>query len=98
MPESEVIRMRVQTRPNEAAGAIAGMIRQSKTPVVHAIGAAAVNQALKAVAVARSYLAERDGIAIACIPRLVNAQVDGATRTVMHIAVIVVDTVTAPQE
>jgi stage V sporulation protein SpoVS len=50
-----LVRVGVKSRPSAMAGAIAGMIREGKTVALQAIGAGAVNQAVKAVATARSY-------------------------------------------
>ncbi len=63
----EIIKVAARSRSTAVAGAIAGVIRESGRAEVQAIGAGAVNQALKAAAIARGYL-ELDGIDVICIP------------------------------
>ena len=67
----EMIKVSAQSRSTAVAGAIAGVMRERKYVEVQAIGASAVNQAIKAVAIARDYLA-LDGIPIVCIPEFVE--------------------------
>ena len=58
-------------------------MRQTNEASVQAIGPVAVDQAMKAIAVARSYLAV-DGLTIVCVPSFIEAPVDGGKRTVMR--------------
>lgn len=74
------------TRVADAAGAIAGQLR-SGTPVqLQAIGAAAVNQAVKSIAVAESYMAE-EGKAVANRVRMVPVTLGGRERTAVQFLV-----------
>jgi stage V sporulation protein S len=82
----EVIRVSANSRSTAVAGAIAGVIRESKTAEVQAIGASAVNQAVKAIAIARGYLAQ-DGIDIFCVPSFTEVDIDGNERTAVRISV-----------
>ena len=74
------------SRPNAVAGAIAGIVRGGNKPVLRAIGAPAVNQAVKAIAVARSYL-ELGRIDMVCIPFFSEVQIDGEERTAVDLTV-----------
>lgn len=82
----EVIKVSANSRSTAVAGAIAGVIREAKTAEVQAIGASAVNQAVKAIAIARGYL-ELDGIDIFCVPSFTEVDIDGNERTAVRISV-----------
>jgi stage V sporulation protein S len=68
------------------AGAIAGVVREHGCAEVQAIGAGAVNQAVKAVAIAHSYL-EEDGIHIITIPCFIDIEIEGQERTAIRLVV-----------
>ncbi len=71
------------TSPSTAvAGAIAGVVRETGRAELQAIGAGAVNQATKAVAIARGYLA-LDGIDVICIPAFAEVAIEGQERTAL---------------
>ena len=82
----EVIKVSARSRSTAVAGAIAGVIREQGYAEVQAIGASAVNQAIKATAIARGYLQE-DGIAIACIPVFTEVDIQGLERTAVKLVV-----------
>ncbi len=82
----DVIRVSAQSRSSAVAGAIAGIMREQQHAEVRAIGAGAVNQAIKAVAIARGYL-EQDGLAIVCIPTFLDVTVGDGERTAIQLAV-----------
>ena len=82
----DVIKVSAQSRSTAVAGAIAGVMRERKHVEVQAIGASAVNQAIKAVAIARDYLA-LDGIPIVCVPEFVEVEIDGQERTAVKLIV-----------
>jgi stage V sporulation protein S len=82
----DVIKVSAESRTSAVAGAIAGVMREQKRAEVQAIGAGAVNQAVKACAIARSYL-ERDGLDIVCIPSFVEVEIDGKERTALRLVV-----------
>ena len=63
----ELLKVSSKSNPGMVAGAVAGIIRSSGSAEIQAIGAGAVNQAVKAIAIAVSYL-EGDGIAISFVP------------------------------
>jgi stage V sporulation protein S len=81
-----VIKVSAESRTSAVAGAIAGVIREERHAEVQAIGAGAVNQAIKACAIARTYL-ERDGLDIVCIPSFVEITIDGKERTALRLVV-----------
>ena len=82
----DIIKVAATSRSTAVAGAIAGVMREQGHVDVQAIGAGAVNQAVKAVAIARSYL-ELDGIDIVCIPSFVEVMIDGQERTAVRLGV-----------
>lgn len=81
-----MIKVSAQSRSTAVAGAIAGVIRECGQAEVQAIGAGAVNQAIKAIAIARGYLQE-DGVAIACAPIFADVAVEGVERTALRLTV-----------
>ena len=82
----EVIKVAARSRSTAVAGAIAGVVRENGRAEVQAIGAGAVNQAVKAAAIASGYL-ELDGIIIVCIPSFVEVEIDGQERTAIKLAI-----------
>jgi stage V sporulation protein S len=93
----EVIKVSARSRSTAVAGAIAGVIRDQGYAEVQAIGASAVNQAVKAVAIARGYLQE-DGIAIVTIPVFVEVDIQGLERTAVKLVVWTVDHGILPEQ
>ena len=82
----EVLKVSSKSAPNSVAGAIAGVIRESGCVEVQAVGAGAANQAIKAVTVARGYLAP-SGIDLVCVPAFANVVIDGEERTAIKLIV-----------
>ncbi len=82
----DVIKVSAHSRSTAVAGAIAGVMRDSQYAEVQAIGASAVNQAVKAIAIARGYLA-LDGINIVCVPEFVEIEIEGNERTAVKLIV-----------
>jgi len=76
----DVIKVRAVSRTAGVAGAIAGVMREEKHAEVQAIGAGAVNQAVKALVLARNFLSQ-DGIDVVFTPEFVNVDIDGKIRT-----------------
>ena len=81
-----ILKVSARSRSTAVAGAIAGVIRESGRAEVQAIGAGAVNQAAKAVAIARSYLA-LEGIDVICIPAFAEVTIEGLERTALKFIV-----------
>lgn len=82
----DIIKVKANSRTAAVAGAIAGVIREHKHAEVQAIGAGAVNQSVKAIVLAKSYLAE-EGFHICCIPEFVDVEIDGKVRTAIKLVV-----------
>jgi stage V sporulation protein S len=82
----DMIRVAAQSRSTAVAGAIAGVIREHGRVDVQAIGAGAVNQAVKAAAIARGFLA-LDGLDVVCIPSFSDVEIGGQERTAIRIAI-----------
>lgn len=80
----EILKVSTKTVPGAVAGAIAGLVREGKKIEMQAIGAGAVNQAVKAVAIARGFVAP-SGLELVLIPGFDNATIDGENRTVMKL-------------
>jgi len=81
-----VIKVSAGSRTSSVAGAIAGMVREHRRAEVQAIGAGAVNQAVKAAAIARGYLLE-DGIDAICLPEFTTVDIEGKERTAVRLIV-----------
>ena len=82
----DIIKVSANSRTSAVAGAIAGVIREHKHAEVQAIGAGAVNQAIKALVLATGYLKE-DGIEIACVPQFVDVEIEDKVRTAIKLVV-----------
>ena len=82
----DIIKVSSTSRSTAVAGAIAGVVREHGRAEIQAIGAGAVNQAMKAVAIARGYLA-LDGIDVISIPAFTEVDIDGKERTAIRILV-----------
>lgn len=82
----DVIKVSARSRSTAVAGAIAGVVREHRRAEVQAIGAGAVNQAIKAVAIARGYLAD-DQIDVIAIPFFTEVIIDDQERTAVRMIV-----------
>ena len=82
----DIIKVSARSRSTAVAGAIAGVIREHRHAEVQAIGAGAVNQAVKALAIARGYL-ERDELNIMFQPFFIEVDIDGHERTAVRFSV-----------
>jgi stage V sporulation protein S len=81
-----LIKVSSTSRTSAVAGAIAGVVRQHQRAEVQAIGAGAVNQAVKALALATGYL-RLDGIHVSCVPEFVEATIEDKVRTAVKLVV-----------
>ncbi|HNY67567.1 MAG TPA: stage V sporulation protein S [Bacillota bacterium] len=82
----EVLKVSAKSNPNSVAGALAGVIRERGGAEVQAIGAGAINQAVKAVAIARGFVAP-SGLDLVCVPAFVDVTIDGEERTAIKLIV-----------
>lgn len=80
----EILKVSSKSIPNSVAGAISGVIRESGSVEVQAVGAGAANQAIKAIAIARGYLAPL-GIDLICIPAFANVTIGDEARTAIRL-------------
>jgi len=82
----EVLKVSSKSSPNAVAGAIAGVIRERGSAEIQAIGAGAINQAVKAVAIARGFVAP-SGVDLVCVPAFTDILIDGEERTAIKLLV-----------
>jgi stage V sporulation protein S len=82
----EVLKVSSKSNPNSVAGALAGVLRQSGAVEVQVVGAGALNQAVKAIAIARGFVAPSN-IDLVCIPTFADIEIDGQSRTAIRLAV-----------
>lgn len=85
-PHIGCLKVSSKSSPASVAGAIAGMIKDGFTVDIQAVGAGAVNQAVKAIAISRGFLSPI-GIEIVCIPSFADIVIDGEYRTAIRFAV-----------
>lgn len=81
-----VLKVSAKSSPNSVAGALAGVLREKGNAEIQAIGAGALNQAIKAVAIARGFVAP-SGIDLVCIPAFTDIEIEGEERTAMKLIV-----------
>lgn len=90
MESTEILKVSSTSRCSSLAGAIANTVRLQDRVELQAVGAGAVNQALKAIAIARGYLAP-SGKNLICIPSFIDINLDEDTKTGLRIVVKSVD-------
>ncbi len=83
---TNMIKVSADSRTSAVAGAIAGVIRDHRHAEVQAIGAGAVNQAVKALVLATGYL-KLDGINVACTPEFADVTIDDTVRTAIKLII-----------
>lgn len=76
----DILKVSSKSNPNSVAGALAGAIKENGKSEMHAIGAGAINQSIKAIAIARGFVAPI-GIDLICIPAFADITIDGEERT-----------------
>ncbi len=82
----EALRVSAASKPKAVAGALAAGLRENGTAELQAVGAGAVNQAVKAVAIARGFVAP-GGIDLICIPAFAEISIEGQDRTAIKLIV-----------
>ncbi|WP_172163872.1 stage V sporulation protein S [Berryella wangjianweii] len=75
-----------KSSPASVAGAIAGMVKDGVSVEMQAVGAGAVNQAVKAIAISRGFLSPI-GIEVSCVPSFADIVIDNEYRTAIHFAI-----------
>lgn len=81
-----ILKVSSKSKPNSVAGAIAGIIRTDNKVQVQTIGAGALNQAVKGIAIARGFIAPT-GQELVCIPFFKDIEVNGEIRTAMVLTI-----------
>ncbi|NLJ73971.1 MAG: stage V sporulation protein S [Firmicutes bacterium] len=82
----DVLKVSAKSVPNAVAGALAGVLRERGKAEVQAIGAGAINQAVKAIAIARGFVAP-SGVDLICIPAFTDVMIDNEERTAIKFIV-----------
>ncbi len=82
----DIIKVSASSRTSAVAGAIAGIVREHHEAVVQAIGAGAVNQAMKALILATGYL-RNDGIYVTCVPEFADVTIEDKVRTAIKLVI-----------
>lgn len=82
----DVLKVSAKSSPNSVAGALAGALRDKGAVEIQAIGAGAINQAIKSVAIARGFVAPT-GIDLVCIPAFTDIIIEGEERTAIKLIV-----------
>lgn len=83
----EVLKVSSRSNPNSVAGAMAGVVRQEGQVEVQVVGAGALNQAIKALAIARLYVAD-SGRDLVCAPTFADIEINGERRTAIRLLIM----------
>ena len=82
----EVLKVSSKSNPNSVAGALAGVLREKGSAEIQAIGAGALNQAIKSIAIARGFVAP-SGMDLVCVPAFTDVLIEGEERTAIKLIV-----------
>ncbi|MBP5313859.1 MAG: stage V sporulation protein S [Eggerthellaceae bacterium] len=82
-----ILKVSSKSSPGSVAGAIAGLIKDGKSVEIQSVGAGAVNQAVKAIAISRGFLTPV-GCDIVCVPTFADIAIDGEYRTAIRFSVL----------
>ena len=80
----EVLKVSTKSNPNSVAGALAAVIKEKNVVEIQAVGAGAINQAIKAIAIARGFVAP-SGKNLICTPAFSDISIDGEERTAIKL-------------
>lgn len=83
---NEILKISSKSNPNSVAGAIVGVLNEKEKVEMQAVGAGAVNQAVKAIAIARGFVAP-SGIDLICVPAFSTVNIEAEDRTAMKFIV-----------
>ncbi|MBC5815968.1 MAG: stage V sporulation protein S [Candidatus Eremiobacteraeota bacterium] len=81
-----ILKVSAKSNPNSVAGALAAVLRERENAELQAVGAGAINQAIKAVAIARTYL-KASNMELVCVPSFIDVEISGNERTGISLAV-----------
>jgi stage V sporulation protein S len=82
----DVLKVSSKSNPNSVAGALAGVLRERGNAEIQTVGAGALNQAVKAVAIARGFVAP-SGMDLVCVPAFTDIEINGQERTAIRLIV-----------
>ena len=82
----KLLKVSTKSKPNSVAGAIAGIVRNSSRVQIQTIGAGALNQAIKGIAIARGFIAPT-GHELTCIPYFKDIEVNGEVKTAIVLTI-----------
>ena len=82
----EVLKVSSKSNPNSVAGALAGVLREKGSAEIQAIGAGALNQAVKSIAIARGFAAP-SGLDLICVPAFTDIEIDGEQKTAIKLII-----------
>ncbi len=82
----EVLKVSSKSNPNSVAGALAGILREQGSVEMQTVGAGALNQAVKAIAIARGFIAP-SGAELTCVPAFADIKINGEERTAIRLLV-----------
>ncbi len=82
----EMLKVSAKSNPNSVAGALAGVLKEEGRVEMQAVGAGALNQAIKAIAIARGFVAPH-GIDLICIPAFIEIKIDDEERTAIKLII-----------
>lgn len=82
----EILKVSSKSNANSVAGALANVFREKGIVEIQAVGAGALNQAIKAIAIARGFVAP-NGKNLVCIPAFSDISIEGEERTAIKLIV-----------
>ena len=82
----EVLKVSTKSNPNSVAGALAAIIKEKNIVEIQAVGAGAINQAIKAIAIARGFVAP-SGMDLVCVPAFTDINIEGDQKTAIKLIV-----------
>lgn len=83
---TEILKVSTKSNPNLVAGALVNILKEKENVEIHSIGAGALNQAIKAVAIARGFVAP-SGKELAVIPSFWEVTIEGQVKTAIKLVV-----------
>lgn len=82
----DALKVSSKSSPNAVAGALAGVLRENGSAELQVVGAGALNQAIKAIAIARGFVAP-SGLDLICVPAFTDIHINGEERTAIKLLI-----------
>lgn len=82
----EILKVSSKSNSSKVAGAIANIFREKGSVEIQTIGAGSLNQAIKAICIARGFVAP-SGVNLVCIPAFTDIEIEGAEKTAIKLIV-----------